>query len=121
MLEIVLKIPQEFEQDFNADKFKECFERVLSDCKAWDYAGLSGNYEHETIEMLLDAFNEAVVLPKGHGALKDVDSLRQDLFFHRYSDVYCEEHNIDCSISMGMLGILIGDAPTIIEADKEEK
>lgn len=75
MSEIVLKIPKEFEQDFNTDKFKECFERVLSDCKAWDYAGLSGNYEHETLEMLRDAFNEAVVLPKGHGGIGDLDKL----------------------------------------------
>lgn len=79
MAEIVLKIPEEFEQDFNADKFKECFERVLLDCKAWDYAGISGKYEHETLEMLLDAFSEAVVLRKGHGRIGDLDSLIQTM------------------------------------------
>ena len=79
MAKIVLKIPEEFEQDFNTDRFKECFERVLFDCRAWDYAGISGNYEHETLKMLLDAFNEAVVLPKGHRRIGDLDKLIQTM------------------------------------------
>ena len=103
MAEIVLKIPKEFEQDFNTDKFKECFERVLAYCKAWDYAGLSGNYEHETLEMLLDAFNEAVVLPKGHGRLIDADEA-------------CEGNCAECPVNDICI---VNKAPTIIEADKE--
>lgn len=79
MTEIVLKIPKEFEQDFNTDRFKENFERVLFDCKALDYAGISGNYEHETLKMLLDAFSEAVVLPKKHGRIGDLDQLIQTI------------------------------------------
>lgn len=75
MAEIILKIPKEFEQDFNADKFRECFVRVLFDCKAWNYAGISGEYEHETLEMLVEAFNEAIVLPKEHGDLIDKNEL----------------------------------------------
>ena len=39
MAEIVLKIPKEFEEDFNKDKFRECFMRVLFDCKAWRSEG----------------------------------------------------------------------------------
>lgn len=112
MAEIVLKIPKEFEQDFNTDKFRECFMRVLFDCKAWDYAGISGNYEHETLNMLLNAFSEAVVLPKGHGNLIDSEELlKKKVRFEDFDgdtfDIIHEE--------------TIMNAPTIIEANKEEK
>lgn len=112
MSEIVLKIPKEFEQDFNTDKFKECFERVLSDCKEWDYAGLSGNYEHETLDMLAKAFNEAVVLPKGHGDLIDSRELLRKKI--RFEDFDGDTFNIIHEET-------IINAQTIIEADKEKK
>jgi len=117
MSKVVLKIPQEFEQDFNTDKFKECFERVLADCKAWDYAGLSGRYEHETLEMLLDAFNEAVVLPNGYGRLIDADKFLKDNEAYtgwvlNSSDGGGENAYKDA------LEDLVNEAPTIIEADK---
>lgn len=104
MAEIVLKIPEEFEEDFNTDRFRECFMRVLFDCKAWDYAGISGNYEHETLNMLLDAFSKAVVLPKGHGRLIDADALPLNAID-------------DANYGSNYIRI----APTIIEADKEEE
>ncbi|MDT3387638.1 MAG: hypothetical protein LIR46_07770 [Bacteroidota bacterium] len=104
MLEIVLKIPEEFECDFNADKFKDCFKRVLADCKAWDYSGISGAYEHETLEMFIDAFNEAVILPKGHGRLIDADALPLNAID-------------DANYGSNYIRI----APTIIEADKENE
>jgi hypothetical protein len=104
MAKIVLKIPEEFEQDFNTDRFKESFERVLFDCKAWDYAGISGNYEHETLDMIVNAFNEAVVLPKGHGRLIDADELPLNAID-------------DANYGSNYIRI----APTIIEADKEEE
>lgn len=104
MTEIVLKIPEEFEQDFNADRFKECFWRVLFDCKAWDYAGISGNYEHETLDMIVKALNEAVVLPKGHGRLIDADALPLNAID-------------DANYGSNYIRI----APTIIEADKEKE
>lgn len=116
MAEIVLKIPEEFEQDFNTDRFKECFERVLLDCKAWDCAGISGNYEHETLEKLLDAFNEAVVLTKGHGRLIDADALIKNIknlpkCTNGHSQVYDE----------AMIINMIEDEQTVIEADKKRE
>ncbi len=104
MAEIVLKIPEEFEQDFNKNKFRECFMRVLIDCEAWNYTGVSGNYEHETLKMLLDAFSEAVVLPKGHGRLIDADALPLNAID-------------DANYGSNYIRI----APTIIEADKEKE
>lgn len=114
MAEIVLKIPKEFEQDFDTDKFRECFERVLADCKAWDYAGLSGNYEHETLEMLLDAFNEAVVLPKGHGRLRLIEEDKLDECKEIMTDISGEN---DYAVRM----YHIRNWSTSIEADKEKK
>lgn len=114
MSEIVLKIPKEFEQDFTKDKFRECFLRVLEDCKMWDYKRLSGKYEHETIEMFIDAFNEAVVLPKGHGRLIDANAMIKDIANlpkcpNGYSQVYDE----------AMIINMIEDETIIIEADME--
>lgn len=112
MTEIVLKIPEEYEQDFNKDKFRECFMRVLIDCEAWNYTGVSGNYEHETLNMLLDAFSKAVALPKGHGNLIDSGKLlKKKVRFEDFDgdtfDIIHEETIIN--------------EPTIIEADKEDK
>lgn len=116
MTEIVLKIPEEFERDFNMDRFKECFKRVLLDCKAWDCAGISGEDEHETLNMLIDAFDEAVVLPKGHFIAicesdypvteKVEDTLKETVFVggdDEHEDRYCF------------------DIKEIIKADKEER
>lgn len=59
-------------------------------------------------------------LPKGHGRLIDAKDLLLDIIAHKYSNNFCEEHDIDWSINVGMLNILIADAPTILGADKEE-
>lgn len=50
-------------------------------------------------------------IPEGHGRLIDVDELKH----------FCKEHNIDQSINVGMLFILLADAPTVIEADTESE
>lgn len=109
MAEIVLKIPKEFEQDFHTDKFKNCFKRVLWDCKAWNYAKASGRYEHEILEMLLDAFNEAVVLPKGHERLIDEKILLRKLRSRNFG------FNLPTWVQ-----VAIDNTPTTIEADKAE-
>lgn len=65
------------------------------------------------------AIKEGIILPKGHGKLIDADELRSNAIKHKYSNNFCEEHNIDWSINLGMLNILFADAPTLIDADKE--
>lgn len=112
MSEIVLKIPKEFEQDFTKDKFRECFLRVLEDCKMWDYKRLSGKYEHETIEMFIDAFNEAVMLPKEHGDLIDSEELLKKKI--RFEDFDGDTFNIIHEEN-------IINAKAIIKANKEKK
>lgn len=56
-MDLVIKIPKEFEEHFKQDRFKDSLERILEDCKR--SAILSGNYEFETIEMLIKAFKNA--------------------------------------------------------------
>lgn len=120
MTEIVLKIPEEFEQDFSTDRFKECFERVLADCKAWDYAGISGRDEHETLEMLLNALCGAVTIPKGHGRLIDGSKLKVKLECGIRAGNYEEGYEKYAHIN-GMDDCIdaVEYADTIIEADKE--
>lgn len=64
-MKVMIDIPKEFEEDLK-DKFNEFFERLIADI---DYALekqeplLCGNYERETAEMFLKAFEKATVIP----------------------------------------------------------
>ena len=53
-MKITIEIPEEFEIDYKTDKFKDFFQRVLADM---DY--VCGNYERETAEMLIKAFESS--------------------------------------------------------------
>lgn len=63
-MEIKIKIPKEFEEHFNMDRFKDSLERVYFDIKKslLSCRGLSGNYELETIKMLEDSLIKAEVI-----------------------------------------------------------
>lgn len=101
-IELVIKIPEE-EYRWIKKSDKTVFADVASK------------------ECMLHAIKNGTPLPKWHGDLIDAKDLRQDIIAHKYSINFCEEHNIDQSINVGMLNILLADAPTIIEADKENK
>lgn len=64
-MKVIIDIPKEFESDLQ-DKFNEFFERLIADI---DFALekqeplLCGNYERETAEMFLKAFEKATVIP----------------------------------------------------------
>ena len=58
-MRIEIEIPKEFEGDYDADRFKNFFNRVLTDIIFFD--GLCGNYEKETAEMLQKAFVKSKV------------------------------------------------------------
>lgn len=57
-MRIEIEIPVEFESDYRGDKFKDFFSRVLCDIKD---GTLCGNYEKETVEMFLKAFDESKI------------------------------------------------------------
>lgn len=107
-MQIVIEIPEEFEDHFNSDRFEDALYRLSEDTHL-----IAGNYEQETAIMLIEALKNAVLLPEGHGRLIDADELKEseqlwscDYEPDGYSHVV-EIQDIDT-------------APTIIEADKED-
>lgn len=67
------------------------------------------DYKENLPVQILEAIRHGVVLPKGHGALKDADKLN-DYFWDNRSRLF---HVSDCRFA-------IDKADTIIEADKEK-
>jgi len=57
-VKLTIDIPIGYERDFNVDKFKDFFSRVIADI---DCHGLCGNYEKEIAEMFLEAFDKAII------------------------------------------------------------
>lgn len=58
-MRIEIEIPKEFEFDYKSDKFKDFFSRVL--CDITHGKCLCGNYEIETADMFIKAFEESKV------------------------------------------------------------
>lgn len=103
-MKIVIDIPKEFESHFEFDRFADSLARVASDIESFWFK-LSGRYEIETITMIRKAFESGKPLPKVHGRLIDADALLSKAkFLYRGYEI--------------ALTNTIGDAPTIIEADK---
>ena len=72
-----------------------------------DYCGMSIADAKEALPIILNAIHNGTPLPKGHGRLIDGDALGEEL--HRYT-----EAPYQYALKV------FNDAPTIIEADKEE-
>lgn len=105
-MEIVIKIPKEFEEHFKSDRFEDSLARVASDIESFGFQ-LAGRYEKETITMLREAFKNGTPLPKGHGDLVDRDRVidllnEQEYNYYTQLDKVCDT---------------VYEAPTIIEAD----
>lgn len=60
-MRIIIDIPKEFESDYKGDMFKDFFSRVLCDIQD---GILCGNYEKETAEMLIKAFDESIPMDR---------------------------------------------------------
>ena len=60
-MKLIIYIPKEFETDYQVNKFTDFFTRVSFVIeKGKGLHGLCGNYEKETAEMFLKAFDESV-------------------------------------------------------------
>ena len=57
-MKLTIDIPIGYERDFNVDKFKDFFSRVIADINCH---GLCGSYEKEIAEMFLEAFEKAII------------------------------------------------------------
>lgn len=73
-MNIMVKLPQEWEKEFKKDRFAEFFGRVIADLNCDEVRTLVGNYELETLNMLKEAFANVEVMSqitpthKGYGA-----------------------------------------------------
>lgn len=108
MMEIVIKIPKEFEDDFKKDRFEDCFARVASDIGSFGSI-CAGRYEKETITMLREAFKNGAPLPKGHGDLIDYGYVMDAIVDWINAEEYKYTNATD------YLRKRIANAPTIIE------
>ena len=55
-MEILIEIPKEFEKSFKEDRFEDSLHRLNADAHC-----LAGNYEQETLIMLIKAFKNAKI------------------------------------------------------------
>ena len=60
-MKLVIDIPKEFEQHFNLDKFKDSLSRIRCDTRYCFGDGVSGEYEIELLDMLIEAFEKAEI------------------------------------------------------------
>ena len=104
-MRLLINIPKEFEQHFQADRFEDSLHRLSADAHL-----LAGDYEQETAVMLIESFKNAVPVPD-HGRLIDADALIINLMDRGIEGLQTEDlHEIQQAIE---------DAPTIIPADKD--
>lgn len=107
-MKIVINIPKAFENHFNYDRFEDSLERIKF--SIFDGTSLCGNYEIETMDMLIKALKKSTKLPKEHGDLADKQSIVNQIAntnFWLSADNWSE------------LMEAINDTPTIIKANKE--
>ncbi len=110
-MELLINIPKEFEQHFQADRFEDSLHRLRADMHL-----MAGLYEQETAEMLIEAFKNAVLVPP-HGRLIDADALEQDaqkrmLMCNKNDNQFQKPYEVMRAISL---------APTVIEAEENEQ
>ena len=58
-VKLELEISDVLLKEYKKDKFKETLERIQADIKSGD---VSGNYESETLEMLLEGFQNSEIV-----------------------------------------------------------
>lgn len=93
-MKITIDIPDEFINDYITDKFKDFFSRVAADI---DNDGLCGNYEKETAEMFLKAFEESGRKTKADEIRSMSDEELAKFLFHKS---ICN----DCFVSQDVRG-----------------
>lgn len=54
-MNLLIEIPAEFEQHFHSDRFADSLYRLSADAHS-----MAGNYEQETVSMLIKAFENAI-------------------------------------------------------------
>ena len=78
-MRLLINIPKEFEQHFQADRFEDSLHRLSADVHL-----LAGNYEKETAAMLIESFKNAIPIPRGR--LFDADALKKVIANEKHMD-----------------------------------
>ena len=86
-MKVMIDIPKEFESDLQ-DKFNEFFERVKCDINSSlesQEVSMCGNYERETAEMFLSAFEKATIIPNDatNGEVLEIMFPNCEVFEHK--------------------------------------
>lgn len=108
---ILINIPKEFEQHFQADRFEDSLHRLSADAHL-----LAGNYEQETAVMLIEAFASAVPVPP-HGRLIDADELMKKL--RGIGLRLFASEDLSKNQTLFAMAYYLKEAPTIIPAEEE--
>lgn len=114
-MKLLIDIPKEFEQHFQADRFEDSLHRLSADAHL-----LAGLYEQETAVMLIEAFATSVPVPE-HGRLIDADALMAAN--ERSYDAFLKNGELtfhEASVAFLWASEEIRRAPTIIPAEEGE-
>ena len=109
-MELLIKIPKEFEQHFKQDAFGDSLHRLSADAHL-----LAGNYEQETAAMLIESFKNAIHVQR-HGRLIDADNIG----LTNFEIILCQEGN-PYKNALEMILKKIENAPTVIQASEESE
>ena len=83
-MKLIIDIPTEFELDYKVNRFQDFFTRVLYSIEKVDgLYGLCGNYEKETTEMFLKAFDESVPMAN---IVEKLEELPYGRSYHDYAE-----------------------------------
>lgn len=95
-MRIEIEIPKEFEVDYNVDRFKDFFGRIIAEIIYSD--ACCGNYELETAQMLKKAFAESKVAYDVEAKVAELEVERKTAF-HTYETF---SHKIDLGRLYGL-------------------
>lgn len=85
-MKLIIDIPTEFETDYEVNRFQDFFTRVLYSIEKVDgLYGLCGNYEKETAEMFLKAFDESVPMDN---IVENIEKHLEEDSHNEYSSYY---------------------------------
>lgn len=93
-MNIMVKLPQEWEKEFKIDRFADFFGRVIADLNCDEARTLVGNYEFETLSMLREAFANVEVMNENSTDISaDGDPVvgkmkKVDVFCHPFCDTH---------------------------------
>lgn len=123
-MKVIIDIPQEFIKHYENDKFIDSLSRVLHDAfgdKNYVEDGLSGLYEKETLEMLIEAFK---VSKQDDEMVRNCDKYKTPKELEKALHKFCDsEHCLECKYhkedsrndNNSMLDIAMNDLQRLID------